>query len=136
MVELRDKMNAFLAGSSYAVVGASNDRRKYGNKVLRAFLQNQKEVFPVNPHEAEIEGLPCYPELGSLPEPVHGAAIVTPPEVTEDIIEQAARAGIRHVWIQPGAESPWALERAEELGLNAVGGGPCLLVALRYHERD
>ncbi len=133
-VDLSEKIAAFLSGSPHAVVGASRDRAKYGNKVVRAFLQAGRHVFAVNPKETAIEGLPCYPDLASLPEPVHGVSIVTPPAETEKIVEQAAAAGIKHVWMQPGAESPIALRQAEEFGLVAIGGGPCLLVTLHFHE--
>jgi predicted CoA-binding protein len=131
---LQAKIRAFFDGKAFAVVGASRDRGKYGNKVLRAYLQNGLKVFAVNPRETEIEGLVAYPGLGSLPEPVHGVSIVTPPAVTEEVVRQAAAAGIRHVWMQPGAESPEALRRAEALGLEVIAGGPCALVALGYHE--
>jgi uncharacterized protein len=130
----QDRIREFLSEGPFAVVGASKDRSKYGNKVLRAYLQHGLTVYPVNPHESEIEGLRTFPDLLSLPEPVHGVSIVTPPAVTEKIINQAAEAGIRRVWMQPGAESETALKQAEELGLEAIGGGPCVLVALKYHE--
>lgn len=133
-MEVQDKINAFLDQKTFAVVGASSNRRKYGNKVLRAYLQTNRKVFAINPNESEIEGVPSYPDLASLPEPVDAISIITRPAVTEQVIEQAAAAGIHHVWMQPGAESPHALQRAEELGLNAIGGGPCLLVTLRYRE--
>jgi predicted CoA-binding protein len=128
------KISRFLSHGPHAVVGASRDRSKYGNKVLRVYQQRGRKVYPVNPNEVEVEGLQCYPNLASLPEPVHGVSIVTPPAVTEQIVEQAAAAHIKHVWIQPGAESDEALRRAEELGLEAIGAGPCVLVTLGYRE--
>jgi len=124
----------FLAGNVYAVVGASTDRAKYGNKVLRCYLQNGRTAYPVHPKEKEIEGLACYPDLASVPAPIHGVSVITPPPVTEKVVEAAAKAGIRRIWMQPGAESPAAVERAEALGLSVISGGPCLLVALRFHE--
>jgi predicted CoA-binding protein len=130
----QDDIRAFLDGDRYAVVGASNDRSKYGNKVLRAYLQHGRTVYPVNLKETQVEGIACYPDLASLPEPVHGVSIVTPPAVTDQVLQQAADAGIRYVWMQPGAESPDWAERAQKLGLVAIGGGPCVLVTLRYHE--
>jgi predicted CoA-binding protein len=133
-METQDKINAFLDQKTFAVVGASSNREKYGNKVLRAYLQTNRKVYAINPNEREVEGVPSYPDLASLPEPVDALSIITRPAVTEKILEQAASAGIRHVWMQPGAESPRALQLAEELGLNAIGGGPCLLVTLRYRE--
>ena len=95
----------------FAIVGASNDRNKFGNKVLRPISQQGRRIFPINPAEKTVEGLASYPNLASLPEPVHGVSIVTPPHVTGEILKQAAAAGIGHVWIQPGAEPtagrPW-----------------------------
>lgn len=90
-------IDAFLAGDSFAVVGASTDRNKYGNKVLRAYLQAGRRVFPVNPKLDEVEGQRCYPDLASLPEKVSGVSIVTPPAITERVVEQAAAAGIGHL---------------------------------------
>ena len=88
-----------------------------------------------NPKEAEIEGQTCYPDLKSLPEPVHGISIITPPSVTEQIVQQAADAGIQHVWMQPGAESLKAVELGESLGLNVIGDGSCILVVMGYREQ-
>jgi predicted CoA-binding protein len=66
---------------------------------------------------------------------VHGVSIITPPAITERIVEDAAAAGITRLWIQPGAESPRAVERARELGMSVIAGGPCLLVALGFRDR-
>jgi predicted CoA-binding protein len=129
----QEKIRRFLSGRSFAVVGASSDRSKYGNKVLRAYLQQGLKVVAVNPKESQVEGVPSYPNLASLPEPVDGVSIVTPPAVSEKVMEQAAEAKIRNVWLQPGAEGPGWQQSAERLGLDAIGGGPCVLVALRYH---
>jgi len=127
-------INQFLAGDSFAVVGASADREKYGNKVLRAYLQAGRRAFPVHPTAAEIEGQKVYPDIASLPEPVHGISIVTPPAVTEKIVAQAAAAGIRYLWMQPGAESPAAIRRAEELGITLIHSGPCALVEQGFRD--
>jgi predicted CoA-binding protein len=133
-VDLDERIRLFLDGAPHAVAGASKDRAKYGNKVLRAYRQRGRKVYPLNPGAGEIEGLRAYPDLASLPEPIHGLSIVTPPAVTERLVEQAAEAGVRHLWMQPGAESAAAIRRAEELGLNLIADGPCLLVELRYRE--
>ena len=133
--DLQSRIDAFLAGSPFAVVGASADRSKFGNKVLRCYLQNGRAAFPINPSEPEVEGLRAYPTLAAIPEPVHGISIITPPPVTERIIEQAGELGIKHVWMQPGAESNKAVQRAAELGMSVVSGGPCLLVVLGYFAR-
>ena len=133
---VEQQMEAFLAGTPHAVVGASQDREKYGNKVLRAYLQRQRAVYPVNPTARVVEGLAAFPDLSSLPESVHGISIVTPPQVTEQVVIEAARLGIHHVWMQPGSESKRAVELAQEAGMNVIWGGPCILVAMRFHETD
>ncbi len=130
----QQQIDAFLAGRPHAVVGASTNREKYGNKVLRAYLQNDRPVYPINPRADEIEGQKCYADLASLPEPVHGLSIITPSKITERVVEEAATAGIKHLWMQPGAESEAAIERAQQLGMNVIAGGPCILVTLRYRE--
>ena len=130
----QDAIQSFLAGKRFAVVGASRDREKYGNKVLRAYLQNGFDVVPVNPAGGEIEGLESFPNLTALPKPVDGVSIITPPKVTKRIVEEALQLGIRHIWMQPGAESPAAIAAAEKAGANVIAGGPCLLVVLRYRE--
>jgi predicted CoA-binding protein len=128
------KIDSFLAGAPHAVVGASTDRAKYGNRVLRAYLQAGRPVHPVNPKAAEVEGLKAFPDLRSLPEAVHGISVITPPAVTEKVVEEAAELGIRHVWLQPGAESDAAVARAEQAGINVIADGSCVLIVLGYQE--
>lgn len=124
----------FLAGRVYAVVGASTNREKYGNKVLRCYMQNDLVAWPVHPTEEEIEEITCARDLMSLPEDVHGVSIITPPKITEQVVEDAAKAGIKRLWMQPGAENEASVARAKELGMHVIAGGPCLLVALGYKE--
>jgi predicted CoA-binding protein len=131
---MSDPIRAFLAEGPWAVVGASTDRSKYGNKVLRCYLQHGLAVTPVHPRELEIEGARCAKSIAELPAGVRGLSIITPPPVTEKVVEEAAAAGIRRLWMQPGAESDKALERARELGLEVIARGPCLLVVLGYRE--
>ena len=133
-MDVQDRIDRFLDGSPHAVVGASADRAKYGNKVLRAYLQNDRAVFPVNPTADAVEGVPAYADLASLPESVHGISVITPPHVTERIVEQAGELGVTHIWMQPGSESDSAVARAEELGLNVIAGGPCVLVVMGFRE--
>jgi len=126
---------AFLAGAPHAVVGASRDPAKIGHLVVQTYLQHERPVYPVNPVAKEIAGLKAYPDLASLPEAVYGVSVITPPHVTELVVEQAGALGIKHLWLQPGAESAQAVRRAKELGMNVISGGPCILVVLGYRER-
>jgi predicted CoA-binding protein len=125
----------FLSGRVFAVAGASTDRSKYGNKVLRSYQQAGRKVFGIHPRETSIEGAPSFARLSELPEKIDGLSIVTPPAVTERLVEEAAAAGVKRLWMQPGAESPAAIARAAELGLDVIAGGPCVLVALRFQKR-
>lgn len=130
-----ERIREFLAAGPWAVVGATSVRSKYGNKVLRCYLQNEKTpVYPVNPRAGEIEGLAAYASLADLPEPARAISIITPPAITEGIVEEATRLGIRHLWMQPGAESPHALDLAAQHGLACIAGGPCILVVLGYRD--
>lgn len=131
---VQTQIEEFLDGAPHAVVGASRDRAKYGNKVLRAYLQNDRPVFAVNPNADSVEGVLSFADLQSLPESVYGISVITPPDVTEKIIEEAGKLGIKHVWMQPGAESDEALKKAAELGISVISGGPCALVVLGYRE--
>jgi len=131
---LDERIERFLGGSPHAVVGASQDRSKYGNKVLRAYQQKNRDVFPVNPNADEVEGQEAYPNLASLPTSVHGISVITPPDVTEMIVEQAGELGMSNICRPPGAEREIAIQRAQELGMNVIAGGPCALVILGYRE--
>src|SRR5512137_1408546 len=131
-----ERIEAFLASRSFAVVGASTDRSKYGNKVLRCYQQAGRKVHPVNPKAPEVEGLAAFPSLGALPEPVPAISVITPPAATEQVVREAHAAGVKHVWMQPGAESDEAIRAAEAMGMNVIAGGPCLLVVMGYREQD
>jgi predicted CoA-binding protein len=133
-MDLQAKIDAFLSGSPHAVVGASADRDKYGNKVLRVYMQNDRPVYPVNQKAEDVEGLKAYPDLASLPERPHGISIITPPEATRRVVEQAAELGVKHIWMQPGAEFEGAEARGQALGLNIIAGDACALVIMGYHE--
>jgi predicted CoA-binding protein len=130
----QEQIRQFLAGKRFAVVGASQDRSKYGNKVLRAYMQNARDVVPVNPAADEVEGLEAAADLPSVPGSIDGVSIVTPPKITEQVVAQALALGIKNIWMQPGAESAAAVKLAEAAGANVLAGGPCVLVALRYRE--
>ena len=131
---LDEIIKSFMAGGPYAVVGASSDRDKYGNKVLRAYQQRGMEVYPINPRATEIEGLKAYATLSDVPVKLRAISVITPPAITEHVVEAAAAAGVRMVWMQPGAESNEAIRKAEALGIEVIAGGPCFLVLAHYRE--
>lgn len=129
------KINMFLKSPAFAVFGASSNRAKYGNKVLRCFMQNGKKVYPVNPHEELIEGLTVLRGVDELPAEVESISIITPPVVTERIVTAAIKRGIKNIWMQPGAESEAAIKQCESNQINLIAGGSCILVVMGYLER-
>lgn len=131
---MKQEIEEFLQAKAFGVVGASADRFKYGNRVLRCYLQNGKRVIPVNPRVEEIEGVKCVASVADLPDDVTSISVITPPAVTEQVVEQAARKGIKNVWMQPGTESPKAVAFCRERGINVIADGSCILVVLGYHE--
>ena len=123
---------AFLDGQPHAVVGASSDRAKFGNKVLRCYLDNGRPAYAVNPRGGTIEGQHVYATLADLPMRPHGVSIVTPPAITRQVVDEALELGILHLWIQPGAEDDVAIVRAVAAGVNVIANGACVLVELGW----
>jgi len=134
MDDIQARIDSFLAAPAFGVVGASTNRAKYGNKVLRCYQQNRREAWAVNPNEKSVEGAPTVAAVTDLPPQVEAISIITPPPVTEKVVEAAIKKGIRHVWMQPGAESDTAIEACEKAGVNVIGDGSCLLVVMGYHD--
>jgi uncharacterized protein len=128
-----ENITSFLASGPFAVVGASTDRSKYGNKVLRCYLQHGKEVYPIHPKAPEVEGQKAYAALAALPVKVQAISVITPPAITEQVVREAAAAGVQHIWMQPGAESEAAIQTAQALGMSVIAGGPCILVVMGFH---
>ena len=105
-----------------AVIGASSDRRKYGNKCVRAYLHAGYQVFPVNPHEKEVEGLAAYPRVQDVPGELDRISVYLPPPVTLELLPEIAEARAGEVWFNPGSADPRVLEEARRLGIAARPG--------------
>ncbi len=119
----------FFAESLFAVAGASANREKYGNQILRAFIRSGRQVVPLNPRAEEIEGVASYPSLNDLGDVPGAVSIVTPPAATALVIDQAIECGVRSLWIQPGAEHEGGITKALSAGLNVIADGRCILVS-------
>ncbi|QDS94723.1 hypothetical protein FF011L_35040 [Roseimaritima multifibrata] len=124
------EIQQFLAATTYAVAGASARTHKYGHKVFIALLGSGRETYPLNPITEEIEGHKAYPKIADLPVVPEALSIITPPEVTRQVIADAIRAGVKHIWMQPGAEHYEASQSAREAGINVIDDGSCILVLL------
>ena len=130
-----DKLDKFFQSKEFGVVGASTNRNKYGNKVLRVYLQHGMRVIPVNPKETVIEGIPCVASIADLPRDVNSISVITPPAITEQVVEIAISRGIGNIWMQPGAESASAVETCRKSGINVIADGSCILVVLGFKDK-
>jgi len=103
-----------------AVVGASRNRMKFGNRALRAFERQGFTVIPINPHETEVEGHKTYASVLDVPGTIDMATVYVPPRHGVGVMEQLAKKGVPEVWLNPGADAPEVVARARELGLNTI----------------
>jgi len=103
-----------------AVIGASIDRHKFGNKALRAFREAGYHTIPITPYHDHVEGERTYPTVLDYPGAIDMATVYVPPEIGEQLIEGLAKKGISEVWFNPGAESPLLIARARALGIRTV----------------
>ena len=121
-----------MSQSSVAVIGASSDRHKFGNKAVRAYLETGFTVFPVNPREETIEGVKAYKSLGDIAGPVDFVSMYVPPAVGLKLLPAIAQMNPRELWLNPGSESDELVEAAADLhirtlvacSINALGMSP------------
>lgn len=111
-----------------AVLGASNDRAKFGNKAVRAYAQRGYTVYPVNPKETAIEGLPAFASISEVPQRPTIVTVYLPPPVTLKVLPEVAARGCDELWLNPGADAAEVVAKAEELGLNVIQA--CSIVGL------
>lgn len=118
-----------------AILGASTDRHKFGNKAVRAYAQQGYDVYPVHPNATEIEGHRAYRSITDIPvAKLDRVSIYLPPEIGLRVLDEVAGKPATEVWFNPGAESPAILRRAKELGLPLITG--CSIVAIGVSPED
>jgi len=117
-----------------AVVGASNDPSKYGNIIVKNLMAHGYQVFPVNPKEATIAGLPAFRSLADVPQPVDIVDVVTPPAVTRRVLDDASKAGIGLVWLQDGSFDQAVIDAAAAAPFKTVHHA-CIMVVARQAVR-
>lgn len=117
----------FLEARRIAVAGVSREGNLPANAIFRRLREAGHAVVPVNPNAAEVEGVPCYPNLAAIPGPVDGLVIAAHPDVAAGLVEQAAARGVTRVWFHrsfgSGSVSDAALKACAEAGLDPVVGG-------------
>lgn len=127
---MNDAISAYFSARTFAVAGASARQHKYGNIIFRALLKTGRETYPLNPVTREIEGHAAYSKIADLPVVPESLSIVTPPEVTRKVVQDAIAAGVKQIWMQPGAEDAEASRMARDAGIQVVDDGSCVLVLL------
>ena len=111
-----------------AVIGASNSRRKYGNKALRAYRAEGYTVIPINPHQPEVEGLTAYPSVLDVPGEIDIATVYVQPDVACRLLDEFEKKGIAEIWVNPGAESEELLREARRRQLNVIAA--CSIIGI------
>ncbi len=130
-----NKIEVFLHASTFAAADASQDRSKYGNKVFRAIIASGRTTYPLNPTATEVECHPAFASIAFLTVVPESLSIVTPPQVTREVIQQTIAAGVKNIWTQPGAEDDQACQAAREAGPNVIDDGICVLVLFAIEAR-
>ena len=117
---MQDLIKEFMAQKRFAIVGATNNTKKYGYQIFKNLKSRGYEVYPVNPKLEELGGVKCYASLSDIPVKVDVVDFVVPPEVTEVILKECKRLGLDRIWLQPGSESEAAIAYCLENNLRVV----------------
>ena len=111
-----------------AIIGASNNPKKFGNKAVRAYVRQGYTVYPINPHEETIESLRAFKSITDIPVRPTMVSVYVPPNILLTLLPEIAAKGCDELWLNPGTESEAVLAEAERLGLNAIQA--CSIVAV------
>lgn len=111
-----------------AILGASADRTKFGNKSVRAHVASGYEVYPINPKGGEIEGLTVYKSLAEIPVPLKRISVYLPPAIGIKALEEIKAKGCEELWLNPGSDAPEVIAKAIELGLDPIVA--CSIIAI------
>jgi hypothetical protein len=136
MATYQEKVSDFLAQRRIAVVGLSRQEANPANFIYRKLKHNGHQVYAINPAAETIEdGDPCYPNVQSLPERPDGVVIVTRPEVTAQVVQDCAAAGVKRVWLHASmihggtSYSPQAVAFCQQAHMEVIEGGCPMMFA-------
>ena len=115
-------VQAFLGLHRIAMAGVSREPAAFSRSIYREFVRRGYDVIPVNPSADEIEGRPCYHSVSEIQPPVEGALITTSGAAVEAVVKECEAAGVKHVWLSRGVNSPQAVTFGQERGMNMVVG--------------
>ena len=127
MAKVPQPVTAFLRGKRIAVAGVSRESGQAANAVYRKLRDSGYETFPINPNASEVEGARCYPDLGSVPNPIDGVVVVTHPNMSMELVRQCGEHGIRQIWFHrsfgDGSVSEAAIRECQARGIQCIVGG-------------
>lgn len=104
----------------WAVIGVTPDKEKFGYKIWKTLLDNNYDVYAINPKYDEIYGVKCYHSLTELPVKPEVVDFVVPPPITIKAVEEAKEIGIKYLWFQPGTWNKNVIERADSLEITHI----------------
>ncbi|MBD3402180.1 CoA-binding protein [candidate division GN15 bacterium] len=130
MTSIADNTESFATPQRIAVVGVSPTRKKFGYTIFSTLKARGYEAIPIHPVASEVDGEPCRPSLAALENPPEAAVVAVQPEQGVAVVDDAARAGVKRLWFQQGADFSAAARRAELAGIETVTG-KCILMYAR-----
>ena len=116
----KENIDQFFASKKFAVIGVSEDKRKFGGTIFKEMVKAGYNALPVNPNLEEFAGEKCYPSVNDLPNDIEAIVIVTKPKHSINIVKEAEKKGIKQIWLQQGAEDNKTIGYAEEKGMNVI----------------
>lgn len=129
MDQIEKNKKEMLDKKIWAVIGATNNKEKFGYKIWKKLKDYNYEVYPINPKYDDIDGEKCYSSLRELPKTPEVVDLVVPPKVSMKVVDVAKELGIEYLWFQPGTADEEVLDKSEDLGFKIVFHD-CVLVAL------
>ncbi len=118
--EMQQKIDEMLAQKNWAVIGASPDPSRYGNKIIKKLKNGGYNIFPINPKYDEIEGLKSYAKLADIAEEVDCISMVVNKEIATKAVEEAAEKKVKYIWFQPNTYNAEIVQKAEDKGILTV----------------
>jgi len=130
--EIKEMM---LGKKTWAVIGASHHKKNFGYKIYKTLKRFGYEVYPVNPGCETIDGDKVYASIGDLPVVPECIDMVVKPEIGTRLLDSIKKAGVSHVWFQPGTMDEAAIKKTEELEIDAVTEG-CVMAELNRRAKE
>ena len=117
MTKLKKKT---LKMKNWAVVGATDDKSRFGYKIVKILKENDYNVYPVNPKKDKVAGIRCYNKLSEIENKIDVVDFVINPQIGKNIIEEVAELDIEYVWLQPGSRSDEIRDYAKDYNIKII----------------